>query len=163
MKIHNQTPSLECIFYIVNGMIEKIDLVEHHHSGCEWTIHFMDGEWVEQLEKAIDTWMEDYLSGKTSKIQLPLNLSQTTPFQKKVYAQLAKVPFGSYVSYQELGQLIGNEKGARAIGGACGKNPFPLVIPCHRVLAKVGVLGGFSCGIEIKKALLAFENITYDT
>lgn len=104
-----------------------------------------------------DPFLLEWLEAYSEKKPTPLLLSAGSPFQKKVMEALAEIPFGKTVSYQQLAKTCGAPKGARAIGNACGKNPFPLLIPCHRVLRADGKLGGFSCGLEIKKRLLEFE------
>ena len=87
-----------------------------------------------------------------------LSLSPTgTPFQKKVWKALLKIPFGKIVSYKQLAVNIGKPKAFRAVANACGANPIPLFIPCHRVIKSDGTLGGFSSGIKIKKKLLKLE------
>ncbi len=98
-------------------------------------------------------WIDLYLNRKAP----PLFLSQGTPFQKKVMDALSLIPFGKTLSYQKLATLCGVPNGARAIGNACGKNPFPFFVPCHRVIHSNGNLGGFAVDIEIKRRLLAFE------
>jgi len=105
--------------------------------------------------------LTSYLSGKVTKFDLPLQL-QGTKFQKSVWEETAKIPFGKTVSYKELAVKIGCLKGARAVGNALGKNPVPIIIPCHRVLAANNKLGGFTGGTDIKKILLNIENIHYD-
>ena len=81
-----------------------------------------------------------------------------TPFQKNIWNTLTKIPFGSTVSYKELGILSGyNSNYSRAVGNACNRNPIPIVVPCHRVVGKNHQLFGFSGGIEIKKWLLEHE------
>lgn len=98
-------------------------------------------------------WIVLYLEGKAPS----LNLEFGTPFQQKVALTLQQIPFGKTVSYSELGALAGNAKGARAVGNTMNKNPFPLFIPCHRVIAKNGEIGGFALDVEIKRRLLEFE------
>ncbi len=108
------------------------------------------------------TWLKAYLSGKSSD-NLPkptLDLKQGTVFQQKIWKTLQKIPFGKTKSYGEIAKSIKNPKAVRAAGGACGANPVPLIIPCHRVLAANGKLGGFSGGLAWKKRLLAMEGIT---
>ncbi len=86
-----------------------------------------------------------------------LALTQVSPFRKEVFATLCKIPFGQVASYGEVARKIGNEKASRAVGSACGRNPFPLMVPCHRVIAGDGTTGGFSLDFRIKRDLLAFE------
>lgn len=111
-------------------------------------------EYTPLLLKA-KTEVEEYLRGERKEFDLPLSL-KGTPFQEKVWRELLKIKYGERVSYGEIGERIGS-KAYRAIGNACGKNPIPLIIPCHRVVGK-NSLGGFSLGIELKKKLLDIEN-----
>ena len=98
----------------------------------------------------------EYLSGKRQKFDLPLKITGTD-FQKKVYAALLDIPYGKTSSYGEIAAKTGNPKAARAVGGACNKNPLLLAVPCHRVVGASGSLTGFAAGIEIKKKLLGLE------
>lgn len=79
-----------------------------------------------------------------------------TPFLKKVWERMKKIPWGQALTYQELAAAAGSPKASRAVGQACARNPLPLIVPCHRVLANEG-LGGFAYGSEWKATLLAFE------
>ena len=80
-----------------------------------------------------------------------------TDFQKKVWNELLKIPYGETISYGELATRIGNPKASRAVGMANSKNPIPIIIPCHRVIGKNGSLTGFGGGIDVKKQLLTLE------
>ena len=111
-------------------------------------------EYTPLLLKA-KTEVEGYLRGERKEFDRPLS-PKGTPFQEKVWRELLKIKYGERVSYGEIGERIGS-KAYRAIGNACGKNPIPLIIPCHRVVGKNN-LGGFSLGIELKKKLLDIEN-----
>ena len=101
------------------------------------------------------TEVEEYLRGERKEFDLPLS-PKGKKKKKKVWRELLKIKYGERVSYGEIGERIGS-KAYRAIGNACGKNPIPLIIPCHRVVGKNN-LGGFSLGIELKKKLLDIEN-----
>jgi len=105
--------------------------------------------------------LDRYFQGKLTKFDLPVDLSQGTPFQKAVWQQIAKVGFGESVSYAEIAKAIKNPKASRAVGGAVGANPIPLIIGCHRVLGASGKITGYSGGkgIPTKKWLLRYENI----
>lgn len=100
--------------------------------------------------------IEDYFDGKRQEFNLPL-APFGTAFQKKVWAALQTIPYGQVLRYGEMAERL--DSGPRAIGGACGKNPLPVVIPCHRVIAADGSLGGYSGqdGLETKKFLLTLE------
>ncbi len=87
----------------------------------------------------------------------PLHLVSGTEFQRKVWTAMRIIPFGQTASYQEIAAAIGHPKATRAVGGACGANPIPVFIPCHRVLAAGGRLGGFSGGLAWKRKLLSLE------
>ena len=91
----------------------------------------------------------------------PVDLAGLPAFRRRVLVALRKVGWGERTSYGELATRIGSPGAARAIGNACGGNPVPLWVPCHRVLASGGKLGGFSGGLDVKRALLRLEGIAY--
>ncbi len=102
-------------------------------------------------------WLSLYAQKKQPA---PLLLQLDKPaFTHQILSKLQTIPFGQTTTYRGLAEEIGRPKAARAVGNACGSNPFPLLIPCHRVLHTTGGLGGFSCGLEIKRRLLAFEGV----
>jgi methylated-DNA-[protein]-cysteine S-methyltransferase len=109
------------------------------------------------LLKARDQ-LEEYFEGKRTSFDLPL-APHGTAFQQKVWAALSRIPFGQTRSYGELAQELGTA--ARALGGACGRNPIPVIIPCHRVLGANGAMGGYSGidGVETKEFLLRHEGV----
>jgi O-6-methylguanine DNA methyltransferase len=97
------------------------------------------------------------LAGQDPAPLPPLDLAQGTPFQQSVWAALRKIARGQTASYGRVAAAIGRPKAVRAVGSACGANPVPLLIPCHRVLAATGGLGGFTAGLEWKRILLERE------
>jgi len=100
-----------------------------------------------------------YLNGLENDLgNVPLDPSGT-PFQLEVWAAAREIPFGHTRTYGEIARAIGKPGGARAVGGALGANPVPLLVPCHRVLAAGGRLGGFSSGLDVKRALLGLERV----
>lgn len=103
--------------------------------------------------------LEEYFDGKRKSFDLPL-APHGTEFQKKVWSALEKIPLGSTLSYGQLAEQLGTSP--RALGGACGRNPIPVIIPCHRILAANGGLGGYSGidGIETKQFLLRHEGVS---
>jgi O-6-methylguanine DNA methyltransferase len=99
----------------------------------------------------------DYVKEGAPLPELPLDIQKGTPFQQEVWAALRRIPFGKTRSYGQIAEAIGHPKASRAVGDACGRNPLPLLIPCHRVLTSGRALGGFSGGLHIKEALLDIE------
>lgn len=108
--------------------------------------------WAEQTEQ--------YFARKRQTFDLPIKLSGT-PFQLAVWQAIKEIDYGATMSYGQLAQKINRPKAVRAVGSACGANPVPLIIPCHRVVAKGG-LGGFGLGLTVKKILLKLEIPTLD-
>jgi methylated-DNA-[protein]-cysteine S-methyltransferase len=104
--------------------------------------------------------LREYFAGTLTEFTVPVDLSATTPFTRKVLAALRKVPQGRTTSYGEIARRVGRPGAARAVGRAVGSNPVPVVVPCHRVLAADGGLGGFSLGLPLKRALLRHEGIS---
>lgn len=100
--------------------------------------------------------LEEYFAGKRQTFTVPLR-PQGTPFQQTVWAALQSIPYSQTVSYRDIAVRIGRPTAVRAVGGANGKNPLPILIPCHRVVAADGSLGGYSLGLELKRKLLALE------
>lgn len=100
--------------------------------------------------------LNEYFCGKRKSFELPLD-GEGTDFQKRVWEELKKIPYGETRSYADIAIGIGNPKAVRAIGGANHRNPIIILIPCHRVINKNGDLGGYGCGIKVKKQLLALE------
>jgi len=103
------------------------------------------------------------LTGKSPLPLPPLDLSAGTPFQQSVWRELLTIPTGQTRSYGQIATALGRPKACRAVGSACAANPLPLLIPCHRVLAAGGRLGGFSGGLEWKRRLLHAENLGKST
>jgi methylated-DNA-[protein]-cysteine S-methyltransferase len=97
-----------------------------------------------------------YFRGDLKIFNLRL-LPEGSEFQKNVWKALCKIPYGTTIPYGELARCIGKPSASRAVGGANGRNPIPIIIPCHRVINANGQLGGYSCGLEIKKYLLNLE------
>lgn len=98
-----------------------------------------------------------FLEGKRSALDLPVDLSIGTPFQRRVWRAALRIPYGRVRSYKWVAAKIGGQRYARAVGLALGANPVPIMVPCHRVVAHDGSLGGFSCGLKAKRRLLALE------
>lgn len=102
------------------------------------------------------TQLGAYFRGQLTEFDLKLHPGGT-PFQKKVWGLLCEIPAGSTITYSQLAQRAGNPKACRAVGAANGRNPLPIVIPCHRVIGSGGKLTGYAGGLEAKKLLLDIE------
>jgi methylated-DNA-[protein]-cysteine S-methyltransferase len=103
------------------------------------------------------TELDEYFKGRRKHFTVQLKIGGTD-FQKKVWRELMKIPYGKTVSYKDVAQAIGNPKGVRAVGGAVGSNAFGIVIPCHRVIGASGDLTGFGGGLWRKEWLLSHES-----
>ncbi len=102
--------------------------------------------------------LREYLAGTRTSFDLALAPSGT-PFQQRVWRSLTEIPYGAVCGYGDLARSIGNPGAARAVGQANGANPIPIIIPCHRVIAADGSIGGYSSGLPVKRQLLALERI----
>jgi len=112
---------------------------------------------TERWRRAVQRALLAVLAGRPVAKPLPLDLSAGTPFQQQVWASLAEIPRGETRTYSQIAAAIGRPRAARAVGRACGANPILVLIPCHRVLAARGGLGGFSAGLKWKRFLLEGE------
>ena len=129
-----------------NDTIQRFRVVESCSKISERTGYFAE------VAKQLD----EYFAGKRTKFELNIS-PKGTEFQKKVWAELLKIPYGKTKSYQEIAEAVGKPKAQRAVGSTCNKNPILLIIPCHRVVSKTGKLIGFACGIDRKEQLLKLE------
>lgn len=100
--------------------------------------------------------LDEYFEGQRQDFHLPLR-PEGTEFQKKVWQVLCRIPYGQLISYRELAARVGSPRAFQAVGQANGHNPLPILIPCHRVIAADGTLGGYSGGLERKRFLLHLE------
>ena len=119
-------------------------------------MHIPEGSSSIMLRKA-KTELLEYLAGSRTGFDLPLDLSSGTVFQRQVWEKLQTIPYGELWSYRGLASRVGGVQYARAVGGAVGANPLPIVVPCHRVIAHDATIGGFSSGLPAKRRLLALE------
>jgi len=110
------------------------------------------------ISKQIEAELKDYFNGTLTTFQTPLTLTGTD-FQKQTWAQLQKIPYGETRAYADLAVAVGNEKAVRAVAGSNAKNGLALIVPCHRVIAKGGGLGGYAGGLDRKRALLKLEGV----
>jgi O-6-methylguanine DNA methyltransferase len=98
-----------------------------------------------------------YIEGTRREFSLPVDMSAGTPFQRRVWNAITRIPYGRVRSYQWVAIRVGGKQYARAVGMALGANPVPIIVPCHRIIAHDGSLGGFGCGLPMKRRLLKLE------
>jgi O-6-methylguanine DNA methyltransferase len=116
---------------------------------------------IRRWHRATAAALKNILVGRSPRKFPPLDLSNGTTFQRKVWNTLRKIARGQTKSYGEIARAIGRPKAVRAVGGAGGANPVPVLVPCHRVLAANKKLGGFSGGLDWKRKLLAREGVIF--
>ena len=129
-----------------NDTIQRFRVVESCSKFSERTGYFTE----------VANQLDEYFAGKRTNFELNIS-PKGTEFQKKVWAELLKIPYGKTKSYQEIAEAVGKPNAQRAVGSACNKNPILLIIPCHRVISKTGKLTGFACGVDRKEQLLKLE------
>jgi O-6-methylguanine DNA methyltransferase len=103
--------------------------------------------------------LDDYFAVKANRFSVPLDPLEGTPFQRRVWEELQKIPYGETRSYRDVAIAVGNPAGARAVGLANKRNCIAIVIPCHRVINANGGIGGYDSGLHIKRALLELERV----
>ena len=102
--------------------------------------------------------LREYFAGKRRRFDVPLHL-EGTAFQERAWAAMRKIPYGATISYAQQAKQIGKPRATRAVGTANGANPIPIIVPCHRVVASDGSLGGYALGLTMKRRLLALEGV----
>ena len=120
--------------------------------------HDPEPDWIfnEKPFAVVRQQLEEYFAGERTVFDLPLHLSGTD-FQVQVLQELQRIPYGETTSYGEIAKRIGRPKAMRAVGAANGRNPIPIIVPCHRVIGSSGDLTGFGGGLATKEALLRLE------
>jgi methylated-DNA-[protein]-cysteine S-methyltransferase len=103
--------------------------------------------------------LDDYFDGRLREFELPLDWQLSRGFRLRALRAIDRIPYGKTRSYTEIARSAGNERAVRAAGTACGANPIPIVVPCHRVLRSGGALGGYGGGLPMKQALLEMEGV----
>jgi methylated-DNA-[protein]-cysteine S-methyltransferase len=124
-------------------------------SGAVTEFQFGEGE-DGAHNPAVARQIDEFFAGKREAFDFPL-APKGSQFQKRVWAELVKIPFGETISYGELARRIGNPAASRAVGRANATNPIALIVPCHRVIGTNGKLTGYAGGLELKEQLLAWE------
>lgn len=114
---------------------------------------------AQKILSATKKQLEQYFAGNRTTFDIPLDL-EGTEFQQQAWRALCRIPYGKTISYGQQAINIKKPKAFRAVGSANGKNPIPIIVPCHRVVAGDGSLGGYSLGLKMKKQLLALEGVS---
>ena len=138
--------------------LRHIEFRDNRHPANRADWHGGDSE----ILQASEAQLADYFAGTRRDFDLPL-APQGTAFQLQVWHELARIPFGATISYAQLAQRIGNPSGTRAVGAANGRNPLPIVLPCHRVIGADGSMTGFGGGLPTKEFLLRLEGALPET
>ncbi len=144
-------------FYLRQDQLTAVKLTEAPHL----TYHIEGAS--PRSYALVEQWLEHYLFGAHETFPLPLDAAALSLFSRRVLLEMSVLPFGTTVSYQTIAQRSGHPRAARAVGTVCNRNPFPLVIPCHRIIQSNGSLGGFALGHKIKEKMLAFEREIVNT
>ncbi len=152
-------------------LLKKVFVASTEKGVCSIDFHTSEREFRNYLKKRFSapkiiknpranpkvlSQLKKYAEGRLKDFDCPLDL-HGTPFQRKVWAALIKIPYGETRSYRDVARAIGHPKAFRAVGNANGTNPIPIIVPCHRVIESNGGLGGYGQGIDVKKRLLDFE------
>ena len=132
--------------------LRHIEFRDNRHPADRADWHGGDSDVLRDAEAQL----REYFEGRRREFDLPL-APHGTDFQLQVWRELARIPFGATISYAQLAQRIGNPTGTRAVGAANGRNPLPIVLPCHRVIGADGGLTGFGGGLPTKDFLLRLE------
>jgi methylated-DNA-[protein]-cysteine S-methyltransferase len=109
------------------------------------------------FERRVASELREYAIGRRRRFTVPL-AAQGSPFDRQVWEALRSIPYGATRTYAEVAKMIGKPGAARAVGAANGRNPIPIIVPCHRVIAAGGRLGGYGGGLDLKRALLDLES-----
>ena len=160
------------IYYAVlpSKLLGKIFVTSTEKGVCGLDFHTSEDKFLKGLRKHVSgeivrnprmnrralSQLKKYVEGRLKKFDCRLDL-QGTPFQRKVWKALLRIPYGRTRSYQDIARAIGHPKAFRAVGNANGSNPVSIIVPCHRVIESNGGLGGYGHGLAMKKRLLDFE------
>lgn len=109
------------------------------------------------LVRAVTEQLDSYFAGDRRAFDVAWSMPSVSEFDRAVYTAMAAIPYGELASYGDLAGEVGRPGGARAVGGACNRNPIPVIVPCHRVVAADGTLGGYGGGLDAKRVLLELE------
>lgn len=169
-KVKENLPRLNIV--VSNAKLVALDWVHHQLPLKSIMDNAKQKEKVENLQQKnqlyqqncdvlflVKAQLDDYFAGRRMHFDLPLDLSSGTAFQQKVWQALLQIGYGETISYATLAKRIGQDKAYRAVANANAKNPISIIVPCHRVIASDGKLGGYAGGVAVKESLLNLEGI----
>jgi methylated-DNA-[protein]-cysteine S-methyltransferase len=144
------------------GRLIELDIRDQHRMEIRKSLIASYGSGVESDKpfRPLHVKLDRYLRGQKVDFEAEVDLSGEPEFTRRVLSLLMEVPHGQLTSYGRLARKLGYKSAGRAVGQAVGRNPIPIVIPCHRVIREDGTIGGFSMGLKIKERLLAIEGVT---
>ncbi len=164
--------SVRVFYEWIDAPFGKVFLAKTERGLCRVSFRRKEDDLVDDLEKRellpekgagqLDRercQFDEYFEGKRRHFELPVDIRWGTPFQRKVLEAANEIPFGHCECYTDVAERIGHPKAQRAVGNALGQNPVAIVIPCHRVVAAGGRLGGYTGGLDIKRTLMSIEGI----
>lgn len=167
----NDTPQLTEVNWLLKDRSwrhsKSYGKLKKHYRLCDDDFRYVDRndlnnkEATQSLLLVAIEQLNEYADGKRNTFDLSLDISLGSKFQQKVWRALQDIHHGETISYATLAQRVDNPKGYRAVANANGKNPFSIIIPCHRVIASDGKLGGYTGGLDKKKYLLALEGVQW--
>ena len=164
--------SVRVFYEWIDAPFGKVFLAKTERGLCRVSFRRKEDDLVDDLEKRellpekgageLDPerrQLDEYFEGKRRHFEFPVDIRWGTPFQRKVLEAANEIPFGHCECYTDVAERIGHPKAQRAVGNALGQNPVAIVIPCHRVVASGGRLGGYTGGLDIKRTLMSIEGI----
>lgn len=155
-KIMNRLLALHLEVHYAQGAVQRIAL-SSSSKGLQWS--FVAPSVDAKLEDCVAEWLRAYEQRQPTSVQVPLAWQNLPSFSQQALYMINKIPAGTIMTYGQVAALLGKPTAARAVGSACRRNPFPLLIPCHRVLDSQHKMRGYSAanGIDCKEMLLCFE------
>lgn len=146
------------MFAVYNTKIGKLKIEYENDvlTGIAYTENEKEQGIRSELSDKTVLQLEEYFDGRRKEFDIPIKLTGTE-FQKKVWNELLKIPYGKTVSYKDISIKIGNPKACRAVGMANHNNPILIIVPCHRVINENNKLGGYALGLDLKRKLLELE------
>jgi methylated-DNA-[protein]-cysteine S-methyltransferase len=160
---HMKSNTTNAAYTIVKSPIDELMLVADDSAliGVSFAPFEPEKKWkrnpAHPILKEATQQLHNYFAGKRNKFSIPMRL-EGTEFQKKIWTEIARIPYGKTISYSDLARRAGNPDAIRAAGTSTGRNPIAIIIPCHRVVGKNGDMCGFGGGLPRKKFLLNLEN-----